>query len=217
MLLVATSAEAADVVAPAEYDWSGPYAGFIAGYSWSKFDVDADQPDEPPRFLLNQSFDVDGGLIGVEAGWNHQIDSFVLGVSADIALSGAEDSSKFDVIDGDEVYVGQGEWFATLRARAGFAMDNILIYATGGLAGTEARLTFEDQDVPVFRVSDKGTVWGWTAGGGVEIALGEVISLKAEYLYADFGSMDFDLPPVDVSGDLDLTTQMVRGGVLVHF
>lgn len=217
VVFTASGALAADISEPAAYDWSGPYAGLIAGYSWSSFDVDADEPDDPPRFDVNQSFDVEGGLVGVEAGWNYQMDSVVLGIAGDIAVSAARDSSDFDVIDGDEIYIGEHEWLATLRAKAGFAMDNVLVYATGGLAGTQVKLTFEDQDVPVFRDSDEDTLWGWTAGGGVEVALGEIISLKAEYLYADFGSMDYNLTDEGLAGDLDVITHMVRGGVLVHF
>jgi opacity protein-like surface antigen len=41
---------------------------------------------------------------------------------------------------------------------------------------------------------------GWTAGGGVELGLGESVSVKAEYLYSDFGSLDFNLLSGNLTG-----------------
>jgi outer membrane immunogenic protein len=43
--------------------------------------------------------------------------------------------------------------------------------------------------------SNFGDVWsGWTAGGGIEAALSERWSAKAEYLYLDLGSANYALP-----------------------
>jgi outer membrane immunogenic protein len=214
---------AADIAAePTPYDWSGMYAGVIAGYSWSDFDVNADQPNTP-AFDLSQSFGVEGGQVGLEAGWNHQIDSLVFGIAADISLSDAEDPSNIDTVFEDELYVGKHDYFATVRGRLGYAMDNVLVYATGGLAITDAEFRYENYsdsthtvlDQPI--VKDHKTLLGWTAGGGVELALGETVSVKAEYLYSDFGSLDFDFIPGDLTGDADVTSHIVRAGLLIHF
>ena len=214
---------AADIAAePTPYDWSGMYAGVIAGYSWSDFDVNADQADEP-QFDLNQSFGVEGGQVGLEAGWNHQSDSLVFGVAADLSLSDAEDSSNFDIVDEDEIYVGKHDYFATVRGKLGYAMDNVLVYATGGLAITDAEIRYENYtdsthsalDEPISK--DSKMLLGWTAGGGVELAVSEAVSVKAEYLYSDFGSLDFDLLPGLLTGDADVTSHIVRAGLLIHF
>lgn len=217
-VFMSTAVLAADVESPpAEYDWSGFYAGVIAGYSWSNFDVSAPVGDEPD-FDRNQSFDVDGGLVGVEIGWNHQMDSFVFGLAADISMVSAEDDSVYDLDSRDEYYIGKMDWLGTVRAKVGFAMDNILIYATGGLAVTGAALEFEDRnETPVFHETEGDTLFGWTAGGGAEIALGDVVSIKAEYLYADFETLsgEFDLTGTD--RDVDIDTHIVRGGVNFRF
>jgi outer membrane immunogenic protein len=88
------------------------------------------------------------------------------------------------------------DWFGTLRARAGYAFDRVLVYATGGLAfaegGDGGNGIFATNAVPLgFYVSPAaaavGTrvtpsnfgglgggddfIWGWTLGGGVEWAL----------------------------------------------
>ena len=64
-----------------------------------------------------------------------------------------------------------------MRGRAGYAMNNVLIYATGGLAyGGGARRAR--------RASTKRkSHLGWTLGGGVEVGLTPNWSAKAEYLY----------------------------------
>ena len=94
------------------YSWMGPYVGANLGYQWGET---TNNPTEPSGIA--------GGL---QAGYNFQSGQFVFGGEADIQLSGAEDTFapwKFS-----------NPWFGTVRGRAGVAMNNILFYATGGLA-----------------------------------------------------------------------------------
>ena len=55
-------------------------------------------------------------------------------------------------------------WFGTLRGRGGFAMNNILIYGTGGLA-------FGNVRAEVMNLSENHTAAGWTLGAGAEIGI----------------------------------------------
>lgn len=73
-------------------------------------------------------------------------------------------------------------WFGTLRGRAGFAMDRALIYATGGAVYGGG--TYKELITPAH---DSYARLGWTVGGGVEYAVTDSLSIKAEYLYANFG------------------------------
>jgi outer membrane immunogenic protein len=215
-LFTLTTAQAADIEPPAAFDWSGPYAGIIAGYSWSKFDTaPIDLPDSGTTDW-NQSFDVDGALVGAEAGWNHQMDALVLGIAADASVLGTKGSSLIDLDDRDSYYVGELEWLATLRGKVGFALDNVLLFATGGVALTEAKLAYEDYDDGVLdiRFEDSDTMFGWVAGGGIEFALAPV-SVKIEYLYADFGDLNFDLSE-EIAGDAEVDTHILRGGLMFH-
>ena len=50
----------------------------------------------------------------------------MLGAEADIQGSGANDTFA--------AYKFSNPWFGTVRGRAGYAMNNVLVYATGGLA-----------------------------------------------------------------------------------
>lgn len=99
--------------------------------------------------------DASGFTAGVQAGYNYQIGSFVLGVEGDIDwLSAKKTGSYYDTADWSYAYgCGENEtcrdyghyegglsgrfsmdWFGTLRARAGVTFDRALIYVTGGLA-----------------------------------------------------------------------------------
>jgi outer membrane immunogenic protein len=64
--------------------------------------------------------------------------------------------------------------FGTVRGRLGYAWERILPYVTAGLA-----------------IADSET--GWTAGGGVELAVSDNISLRGEYLHFDVADIDGDI------------------------
>ena len=61
------------------------------------------------------------------------------------------------------------ESFGTVRGRLGWAWDRLLLYGTGGFA---------------YGIDNDSEI-GWTAGGGVEYALGNNITVKLEGLYVD--------------------------------
>src|SRR5690606_12966639 len=75
-----------------------------------------------------------------------------------------------------------------LTARAGYlASDNTLLYARGGY--TNARGASSVQAVSgITRVNEKRE--GWLVGGGVEHALTDTLSARAEYRYSDLSEGD---------------------------
>jgi outer membrane immunogenic protein len=92
--------------------------------------------------------------------------------------------------------VSQGtktEWIWTVRPRLGYATGSWLFYATAGLALSDIKLTtsYADTFSPanVGSASKTSTEAGWTAGAGIGYAISPTWSLKAEYLYASFGSV----------------------------
>ena len=93
------------------------------------------------------------------------------------------------------------DWFGTTRARLGWASGPTLTYVTGGLAYGEVSAQGSQISGGLFSGSASQSKVGWTIGGGVEYALNENLSLKAEYLYIDFGGVSgaaygFALSPV---------------------
>jgi outer membrane immunogenic protein len=146
--------------------WTGPYAGVTLGYGFSG------HTEEP-----GNDIGTDGFLGGAFAGYNYQIDNFVIGAEGDIGYSGVEGSNAGT----DSTGGGEG----SLRARLGYAVSpEILLYATGGGAGRSIKL--EEGGV-----SDRNTLYGWTAGAGADIKITENVFGRVEYRYTDFGSKDF--------------------------
>ena len=65
------------------------------------------------------------------------------------------------------------DWFGTVRARAGFAIDRVLIYGTGGFAYAGGGDGGCGGFLATGFLCDGGddTRWGWTAGVGFEWAM----------------------------------------------
>ncbi|MBJ6126042.1 outer membrane protein [Microvirga splendida] len=200
LLGLATGAVAADlpsrraapapvIVAAPIFTWTGFYVGVNAGYGWSNDDFDAiDLADE----------DDDGGFVGgAQVGYNYQIGSFVVGLEGDIQY--ADFGGSFTFADGPDAdtdldVFDRGDWFGTVRARAGVAFDRALIYATGGFA-------FADD------------ANGWTVGGGVEYAFTNNLSAKIEGLYVNLDHDDNDFPGFDGETDFGV----IRAGLNFRF
>ena len=164
--------------------WAGPYLGGNLGYEWGSVD---NNPTKPSGFAG-----------GVQAGYNWQTGPWVFGVEGDIEVTGAEDTFapwKFS-----------NPWFGTLRGRAGYALNNILFYGTGGLAFGELR-------GETFGLSESHTTAGWTAGIGAEVGLAQNWSAKIEYLYVDLSSTQFTTTGLSNGYRFGL----VRAGVNYHF
>jgi hypothetical protein len=90
----------------------------------------------------------------------------------------------------------------SLTGRAGFATGpagRTLLYAKGGAAWLSEQVDITT-NMPVYTglstpvASLDGSRWGWTVGAGVEQALAPAWSVKMEYDYANFGSVDAPTP-----------------------
>lgn len=209
--------------ATASYDWSGAYVGVRVGYLWSDADYVAEDAADPADFSRG-SIDVDGWLAGVQAGYNIQLGSFVLGVEGDLAWSRADGSTVNDPESppAEQSDVGLDiEWLGTLRGRAGYAMDRFLVYGTGGLAYASTEASVDDLGGEGPTIRDDDGVWGWTVGAGVEAALTRNITVKAEYLYMDFADAEYSFTdsavPVTVPAEADIDAHSIKVGVNYKF
>lgn len=182
--IAVTGARAADVVAePAAHDWTGLYIGAHVGYGEANFDgcieCDTDGSDMDASDL-----DLSDVVGGGHLGYNFQMDSLVLGIEADFSWVGFEDS--YELSGGDHLS-GDVDYLASVRARAGYAMDDMLIYATGGVAFTEATV---EGDQHGNNDESKFNDIGGVVGGGLEWAVSDLVSLRAEGLYYFFGDKE---------------------------
>lgn len=164
----------------AGFDWSGFYAGLAGGYgsgtARSVGDVSGSITDTP----------LNGGLLGVTLGGNVQYDAFVLGLEGDILWSGLGGSTTCTAAPAYSCNANV-DWLGSLRGRVGYAMDSVLLFATGGLAAGGGRGTITP-DFPGLTNQFSDTFIGWTAGAGVEVAVSDAMSVKAEYSYYNLGS-----------------------------
>lgn len=222
--------QAADIsMEPQAYDWSGFYIGAHAGYGGTDVigKYDTDDIVSPDQSFLNDGagpFDmnVDGLFGGVQAGINWQSGSFVIGLEGDVSFVDWSNQIESDA-DTDEVVSSETDFVATLRGRAGFALDNLLFFGTAGLAFTDS--TFTADDNAAAPGVDAGSVdfndIGLALGGGAEYALDENWSVKAEGLYflfndkKDTDNLTSDSDPGDFA-ELD-AAWMARLGMNFHF
>lgn len=234
LALSASAVHAADDFSGA-VDWSGFYAGLHGGYGAGTIQ-DIGNPNAAAQ-------DVTGWLGGVQAGVNVQLDgNVVLGVEVDASAAnigkewfGYETNPHNSYYGSDRITS-----FGTLRGRLGIAHGGFLPYVTGGvmLANTEHTLGCDadlvgptygcgnrggdpnDGGIP-FESNGSGTSIGWTVGAGLEMAVSDTMSLKAEYLYGDAGVDTVSLPdryyPAFNDRDFETKFSVVRGGLNFRF
>ena len=208
-----TVAQAADLAVPpapvpaVPYTWSGLYIGLNAGYGSTRLAETA--AGAGPGLSGSASTTIGGGIGGFQLGANYQTGAIVLGFEADFDGTMA---NKSLTIGGIASNTAQVPWIGTLRARAGFAFDRWLLYATAGGAATQLVST-----VSVPAVGSSSTTFthgGWTAGGGLEVAVTESLSARVEYLYLDTGNIDVaQLGPPNVTVTGRMQSSLVRAGV----
>jgi outer membrane immunogenic protein len=205
--------------------WSGFYVGAVGTYGIGKSTADF----SAPSFITSwKAVDVDlnGGLLGVTAGYNWQTQSnFVLGVEGDISFGRIGGDAFLPQNFGspfnpnDTMGEFHQSWLATARVRLGWssmAMGNpTLWYVTGGAAWSDGNRHIFNGTVNSV-VSDNVHT-GWTVGAGVEHKISNHWSLKAEALYVDLGKQSYQGSGSSVVTDVKLTDTLFRVGVNYGF
>lgn len=171
---------------PSGIDWSGIYVGGHAGFGTGSLGPETNA-------VLNQSVvlppTITGQIGGLQGGYNFQAgDRWVLGAEADITFVSPPDETRrtpapfntsLDVI-------------GTMRARIGYAFGPFLPFATGGFAWARTKVDINGDDGGVSSTLGRWHA-GWTAGAGVEMALGGPWTARAEYDYLDLASSTYRL------------------------
>lgn len=174
----------APVVVPV-FSWTGLYVGVNVGGAWTSSTSSYDL--YPFAYLPGASMSPDGWFGGIQAGYNYQFsNNVVLGVEADVQIADISDTVADTAGGPPNTLTAKSQSFGTIRARLGYAFDRVLPYITGGAAWANSKI--EATDGPL---EDSATAWGWTIGGGVEYALTNNWTVRAEYLYSDLGSVTY--------------------------
>jgi outer membrane immunogenic protein len=181
-------------------NWTGAYVGLNSGYAWGQ---------RSPLDLISSRFDtrnftVTGGFLGGTAGAQIQQGYIVIGAELDLDWANIRGSgTEVPAIEGAPTpltlhVATKTNALGTARMRLGVAMDNWLIYGTGGAA-----LLHESADVNTITGAPCGTAgvlircsasrWrpGVALGIGAEYAIpgnwsvfpGTNWSFKGEFLY----------------------------------
>jgi outer membrane immunogenic protein len=204
---------------PLVYNWTGFYIGGNAG---GIFAHNAATETDATTGLAIASFTMSpaGFAGGGQAGYNYQFaPNWVAGLEGDFqgtTQSASSCAGAGCANPGSAFYFTEDQklkWFATLRARLGYANGDWLFYVTGGGAWAEVH-----NDFLVFTPADaEGSadfnLSGWAIGGGVETHLGGRWSAKLEYLYLDLGSYT-DIIPDPLSHHTFTMTSNVRDNVV---
>jgi outer membrane immunogenic protein len=248
-------ASAADLSLPLKspagpaFNWSGFYVGGNAGGAWGNEQVSQTFSAPAPFFAVDaaaisssasQSFKSGSATAGLQAGYNYQSGHWVFGGEVDFEYLGVRGSNSSSTIFPSTLPGGgagppatffntstsvSADWLFTARPRIGWAVQDWLLYATGGLA--VGRESFS-QNVALLApfVENSGFTTarvGWTVGAGVEYAIARNWSLRGEYLHVDLGTVNTTgtltppSPAVTQTGSVRVTTEIARGGINYHF
>ncbi len=164
------------------YDWSGLYVGVNAGAGFADSHFRPDGGSDP-------DLSGDGYLIGGYAGYNYQMNNFVVGIEGDVSYGDVNPENRLWHPDVGPAFQDV-DFFATIRARLGYAHGNTLAYVTGGAAWADSELRLPVQPDE----SDSQTHFGYVVGGGLEHAWTENFITRVEYLYADLGTESYNYP-----------------------
>lgn len=179
LISIALLAALGAAAAPAHADtFDGSYVGVTAG--WEGSDI-AGRIDAQP---ITGESSRDALVLGGYGGYNLKATDRIV-VGAEAGFSAAVDDQNRAASAGKSLTVDPRYSF-DLSARAGYLVtDKALVYVRGGYANTRVRTTLDGLTGPV-TASDN--LDGWQVGGGVEYAISDRISARAEYRYSDLGS-----------------------------
>jgi outer membrane immunogenic protein len=191
------------VVAPV-YNWSGVYIGINGGYAFGNSNWNGTPG--------TGDFNVNGGLVGGTVGINFQSGSVVYGLEGDGDWTNIQGSTSNGGCAGG-ICQTSNDWLTTFRGRIGYAFDRVLVYGTAGGAAGDVKAT---STIPgIATASTDSTEFGWTAGGGVEVALTENVTVKGEYLFVDLSNGAFNSLGLNIPVQFDAS--IVRAGLNFKF
>jgi outer membrane immunogenic protein len=199
---------------PPAWSWNGFYIGANVGWAGSTDAVTNLGTDTgaggfgtsllhggiPGAINLNQTGFMGGGQVG----YNWQVwPTWVIGIEADFQGLDAKGSNAFTFLGAGGVlpittpYSRELDWLGILRGRFGYLwFPSLLFYGTGGLAYGENKIgvaavcpawTPPCQAEGSTANQTSNTSAGWTLGTGAEWRFAPAWSVRAEYLYVEFG------------------------------
>ena len=214
---------------PADFDWTGFYAGGHLGYAWGSSNWTA-RPASPARSTcrnpLTPSTKREASsrdckpatttccrtacVIGAEVDASFPAFQNLAGIS----IGGISNftSPTLGAVSYSETVLSSG----TVRGRIGYAPGSWLFYATGGFAWTYDQLSLTQL---ASGATDMPFLWrlGWAAGAGVEVPVAPHWTARLEYLFTDYGNSSVVLRRRRQRFNSDFSLQELRAGLNYQF
>jgi outer membrane immunogenic protein len=236
---IAGSARAADLPLKSEtpfaarFTWTGCYLGGHLGGGFAHKDI------TDPAQLVQDSFlgpgsttgittvspAPNGVVIGGQIGCDYQFaPSWLVGIEGAASGSTMKASRTVGLPLGNPdtaLVQAKTDFLTSVTGRLGYAFDNVLLYAKGGVAMAADRydVTGSFAGTPFGFVGLENR-FGWTAGGGVEWAFSPHWSASVEYDYYQFGHSVIAMSdPTNVFlGNVDVrqNIQVIKVGANFH-
>jgi outer membrane immunogenic protein len=172
-------------LAQSTFDWTGFYAGVGIGGATTKSTLQYDSlslPTDPIPFVGG------GSTVGANLGHNWQAGTLVYGLEADgnlLAFTGSLSGPDYSAEERITALL-------SLRGRLGYAADRFLVFGTAGIGAGQA--SFNTDVGKGTAVGANGIVLGPVVGAGIEYALNDNLTVKAQ------GKL-YNLSPLTAVGD----------------
>ncbi len=156
-------------------NWSGAYVGGVLGYGWV---------NDFNGFVKDDGNDKFYGAI---AGFNYQVDDhFVAGLEAEISRA----NIRFKLAPWVRITNG-----GAVRARVGYAIDNVLLFADAGIAFADTNINLQDV--------------GYTYGAGIDYKVTDNFIFGVDYQHSTYNNFD--------NANIDARFDVVRARLMYRF
>ena len=187
------------------YNWTGWYLGVQGGYDWNHASTFSGGFTYPAN---------ENGLsAGVYGGYNWQpAGNWVFGVDTSINYDWARGSATSGGLLPSANSAGP-TWKGLFRGRVGYAWDRFLVYGTAG--GAIAGYSASTVGPPG---SGSATPFGWTVGGGIEVAMTQRWTARLDYSYQNYGTFNAKGSGTFAGGvPVSLTGSTLMAGIAYKF
>ena len=174
------------------FNWRGGYVGVHGGYARSGADSLAPAQG--------------GFLAGIQGGYNVQVTGSTLQSVFGVELEGSYLWRQESRPENPAGTIAP-HWLGAAKVRTGFVLGRFLPYATAGLA-----LVHSEEPV----AGGRGWQIGYLYGGGLEYAVTDTVSVKAEYNYLQLGRTPSD-NRLEFMSSRPLTAQTFKAGANIRF
>jgi outer membrane immunogenic protein len=204
-LFMVRSAWAETPVAEHELDWTGFYAGLSAGAILNESDLKANHVGLVKN-PMHDNIQFTSFIPGAQAGYlKHFSNGWAAGVEIDFTYPDSEGHA--DVSCGScpgtvDHFTVKNRIQGALLGRVGhpFHHDQWFPYLTAGVSFADTSLGYTN-DVGDRYVKNTAQT-GWVLGTGLEYRPMQPLSVRAEYLYTDYGdALNMNLPVIDGTED----------------